>query len=675
MENLLCNLLKQKSQILKELRRGRIEDIHITNDGMIKIVGRDTAPNTIEIPIEGLLKEKGISLEEANNLTKKELVQYAFNVLCREIIGEIAEIEEDEGKDKKEDIYAYFEPGEFFSIIVLQTTEIPSYGYLCDVIDVMAEKFALFEDTEGVPVVPKEIESMTDNFLYAACVTKMRSKLEGRDGITDAQALLNAIYRLDFGDLSEIGNEIVPKQGQARDIAHGLNGYVRAARYKDNFFYPKDFAQAKIEGINIINNLYFRMVELGYIEPNYEPENIQDIYELVYSNIDKYLEKIIEEANEIHVNLTPGKINGITRKESGHEGYVNPRVSLAISNHYLDNIFMDYGIGTDEQERALAVSQKVKKITGIDGLENVELYEDNLRRLKSRMLTGLTLSKEGDVQIDGEMYATSDIGKQRENQEDAVLLLKDGDVPGFKMMIVADGVGGTDRGEVASHKLVNKVKEWFEGLSKEQKEHYYSNISDIEQELDKIIRKIANELDYELGIGGSTTFVCAVIGKDETIITNVGDSRAYLVKDGRLEQVSVDDAFVQEQYEKGKIPSKDAMRFHKKANVITSCVGGIVDIIEIHPSIVKNDEYDMVLLFSDGVTDCLSEEEIAVITRTTDKTELSQKLVKRALDNESLAPEEVADNTDYKSVIKGGKDNTTAAVYINNDNENNRDER
>lgn len=673
MERLLGESIKQEAQILKELKDETIEDISIINDEMIQITGRRTIPNSIIIPVEGLLREKEISLEDAHQLTKKELKQYAFNVLCREVIGEIATIEEATRINGETDLFAYFEPGQLLSILGIKTTEIPRYGPLSDVINVMAEKFDIFPHTESETTESAETDSKTNDFLYAACVTKMRFEQEGREGNSNAQALLNAIYTFDYGNLSEKGSEVVTSQGQARDIAHGLKGYGRASGYDNSLTYPIEFAQARIEGINIINALYSKMVELEYFEPYTEPRKTQDIYELVYANIDKYLEKIIEEAKEIHDDLTPREIGGITRKGFGKKGYVNPQVSLAISNHYLDDIFMQYGIGTDEQERKLAVSQRIRRLSGIDGIGNVELYEENLRKLQSKMITGLTLSKEGNIEIDGEMYATTDIGKVRENQEDAVLLLKDGDVPGLKMMIVADGMGGADKGEVASHRIVNQIREWFEGLSVEEKEHYYSNIADIEQELNKIIREVANELDRRLFKRGGATIVCSIIGRDETIITNVGDSRAYIVNDGRLEQVSVDDAYVQEEYEKGEIPSRDAMRFHHKAYVITSSVGGR-RLKKIHSSILSNDDYDMILLFSDGVTDCLSEEEIAVITRTTDKSKLSQELVRHALENLSIAPEEVANMWGYDSEIEGGKDNSTAAVYVKDEKDRDKDE-
>lgn len=73
----------------------------------------------------------------------------------------------------------------------------------------------------------------------------------------------------------------------------------------------------------------------------------------------------------------------------------------------------------------------------------------------------------------------------------------------------------------------------------------------------------------------------------------------------------------------------------------------------------------MLLFFSDGATDCLSEEEIAVICKTTDRKETAKILAQKAIEHDSIAPEVLHDEyTDFNFYIPGGKDNTTVAVYI-----------
>ena len=267
----------------------------------------------------------------------------------------------------------------------------------------------------------------------------------------------------------------------------------------------------------------------------------------------------------------------------------------------------------------------------------------NLKRVQAEMITGLTPKVEGDIELDGTCYASTSIGKVRENQEDAVILVKDEQLPEFKMLVVADGMGGTESGELASSKLVNGLKYWFENLNETERNCYFTGISGLEDSFNKQINEINDMINISLLSRGGTTFTCAIIGKEDTLIANVGDSRAYIVKDGKLEQVSEEDSVSYEAFKRGEIPTKDAIRFHSRSNEITQCVGcwGSPD---VHFNTLNNKDYDMILLFSDGVTDCLSEEEIAIICRETDKREIYKKLVGKALETTSLAPEEIIGN-------------------------------
>ena len=296
--------------------------------------------------------------------------------------------------------------------------------------------------------------------------------------------------------------------------------------------------------------------------------------------------------------------------------------------------------------------------------QELKRFPKSIKELKARMITGLTPVVEGNIELDEICFATTAIGKRREKQEDAVLLIKDEKNPNFKMMVVADGMGGEQHGEYASNMLVEGLQQWFEGLNNEEKQCYYTGVASLQQSLNDKINEISSKIAEKLyGLGG-TTLVCAIIGEHDTLITNVGDSRAYTIKSGKLEQVTIDDAIVQEEFEKGKIPYKDAMRFHREAAGITECVemGNIKD---IHWAILNNDDYDMLLLFSDGVTDCLSEDDIAVICKKTNRKEVAKMLVQKAIENDSIVPEELIEEyVDLNLYIPGGKDNTTTALYI-----------
>ena len=285
-----------------------------------------------------------------------------------------------------------------------------------------------------------------------------------------------------------------------------------------------------------------------------------------------------------------------------------------------------------------------------------------------KMITGLTKEVEGEIELDEDTFGATDIGKIRKNQEDALLLIKDKDIPEFRMLVVADGVGGEEFGEVASNTIVKSLKEWFENLSDDEKKCYYNGIEGLKESLlDRIELKIQPEVEYNTRNAGGSTLVCAIIGKDNTLVANVGDSRAYIEKDGKLIQVSREDTAAQQNLESGKTPTKEASRFDEESNHILQCLGmPRKELIRPNVEIINNNDYDMLLLFSDGVTDCISDEDMAVVCRTTDKKELAKKIVEKALRNDSFISEELLDYNHLKGYKQGGIDNTTAAVCINN---------
>lgn len=650
MRRILGESIRQEANILCK----GIKNVRITENAIIA----ESEEYSITIPI---------TTEEASKLKDEDVQGYIYKLLLNDILEELG------------------------TVVTREIRAVNRYGTnynISDILSMVANNIVEF---------PSEIPSGTagiltkealDNYLYASAVTRLKFIQEGHINPNSHMNLLGEEYYM----RRHYGNSAT-RQGRARDIAFDLDGYLYGADPNSDRIKATGGADlafltiARIEGINIVNVLYGQLVKDGFIEPFDEPRSTEDKFEAILQQerkkhgLAKYLDSIIEDAQKIH-GLTPDEIAEISGSE-----YTNTRVSLAISNHYLDNIEMlraglpgQFIFGQLEDERDLARSQRARELVqlraqkaeltdysdALDEIQNIELYGDNLRKIQSRMITGLTAEQEGNIEIDEEMYATTAIGRKKINQEDAVLLVKDEDVPGLKMMIVADGMGGMYNGVIASHMVVNKIKEWFEGLSKEQKEHFYSNIADIQQELNRIISECSSEIDNELLGKGEATIVCSIIGENETIITNVGDSRAYLVADRQLKQVSIDDTYGQATYEAGNLPSKDAMRFYR-FNDVASSVGK--EFKEIHSSVISNDDYDMILLFSDGVTDCLSEEEIAVITRQTDKSKLSQELVRKAVENLSRAPREITTDMRYMGgpfdlTIPGGKDNTTAAVYI-----------
>ena len=300
---------------------------------------------------------------------------------------------------------------------------------------------------------------------------------------------------------------------------------------------------------------------------------------------------------------------------------------------------------------------------------NLVIYRDNVKRLCS-MITGYTSPDrdpdlppkkvEGDISVDSDLGASTSIGKYRDNQEDAVLIMKHKANQKYKMMVVADGVGGGLSGERASYICVNEMKIWFDHLDPQifrDKDLLYLELY---RRLDIINKKI-----NALGDGAETTFVCAIVADRYTWIVNIGDSRAYIVEGKRFQQISTDDSDAQAFYEHGLIEKKDDMRFAKISNRITNSLGGSRLNVTPNAVAIPNDSYDAILLFSDGVTDCLSDEQIFAVTRKTSAKRIAHKLVQKALRTVSTRKKKPNDQIAFYEEIQPGKDNTTAAVLLN----------
>lgn len=186
-------------------------------------------------------------------------------------------------------------------------------------------------------------------------------------------------------------------------------------------------------------------------------------------------------------------------------------------------------------------------------------------------------------------------GIVRENNEDACFV-----IPSHDVYIVADGVGGNNSGEVASRTAVTEIAELVnkEGLDKCQSaEEIFGFFYDA--------LEIANNSIYKLGMeneanrGMATTAVTAFVKGEDAYISNIGDSRAYLFRDGRLNKITTDHTYVNELISKGVITEEEAEN-HKQRNVITKALGTEMlaepDFYKV--SLLKG---DVLMLCSDGL--------------------------------------------------------------------------
>src|SRR6266702_2719894 len=166
----------------------------------------------------------------------------------------------------------------------------------------------------------------------------------------------------------------------------------------------------------------------------------------------------------------------------------------------------------------------------------------------------------------------------------AYVIPKDPQVMAMKgaLFIVADGMGGHAAGEVASEIAVDSVSNAY----------YMDDNEDVATPLLQAIKR-ANTAIYQraaenmLRSGMGTTCVAAVLRGNMSYIANVGDSRAYLVRDGQVKQVSQDHSWVGEQVRAGLL-TEDQARTHAQRNVITRCLGTQADVeIDVFPETIE----------------------------------------------------------------------------------------
>jgi serine/threonine protein phosphatase PrpC len=200
--------------------------------------------------------------------------------------------------------------------------------------------------------------------------------------------------------------------------------------------------------------------------------------------------------------------------------------------------------------------------------------------------------------------ARTDVGIVRTGNEDNYLMLAE-----HGIFIVADGMGGHAAGEVASEMAVRITSQSIGSLRGLSDEEAGDRIrTAIRSANDAIFERTLSEHDKR-GMGTTATVLVLMPGR--YLIGQVGDSRAYLLRDGQLQQVTKDHSYVQEQVDAGLL-TPDQARVHPYSNVITRCVGAGIDVA---PDIYFGslDAGDVLLLASDGLTGMLEDEQIGSI--------------------------------------------------------------
>ncbi len=243
-------------------------------------------------------------------------------------------------------------------------------------------------------------------------------------------------------------------------------------------------------------------------------------------------------------------------------------------------------------------------------------------------------------------FGLTDVGRKRRHNEDAYLLDAE-----RGLFVVADGMGGHAAGEVASRITVESIQEYIAATEEEHESSwpfgFNSRVSvegnrlttAVEKANEKVMRAVQNRPELK---GMGTTVVAALFDADRATLVHVGDSRAYLFRDGELRRLTDDHSWVQEQVNAG-ILSEDEAKSHPLKNVVTRALGGAahvsVDLIEV--PVRPGDRF---LLCSDGLTGMVPDEDLFAHFRSEG---LIEKTVRQLIDTAN---------------DRGGVDNITAIV-------------
>ena len=237
-------------------------------------------------------------------------------------------------------------------------------------------------------------------------------------------------------------------------------------------------------------------------------------------------------------------------------------------------------------------------------------------------------------------HGLTDVGRRRESNQDSLLV-----APERGVYAVADGMGGHAAGEVASHIAIEALSETLVTDSLDGEEIDAQEVANrLENAFIEGNRRICDSVVSRgewRGMG--TTIVALITLGHRAVIGHVGDSRAYLLRDGTLRRLTNDHSWVSEQVRMGLMTDEEAHR-HPMRNIVTRALGNRpaldVDISEadVRPT-------DVFLLCSDGLNSMLTDNEI------------HEALSRNAADPEA-ACRELIDQANHK----GGEDNITVIV-------------
>ncbi len=224
------------------------------------------------------------------------------------------------------------------------------------------------------------------------------------------------------------------------------------------------------------------------------------------------------------------------------------------------------------------------------------------------------------------IVAKTDKGMVRETNQDAYAV---GELPGgVAWAVVCDGMGGAAGGNIASALAVKVISEKINNS-------YNAQMKDMSIKNMLHSALVAANLEvFDMSLerpelrGMGTTVVCAIVKEGQAYIMHAGDSRAYIVSENGLKQITMDHSMVQDLVNKGKITEEEAA-VHPNKNIITRALG-VEKTIEIDFRQVDLDKGNTLIICTDGLSNYVSSQEICEEIKDSKYYAFADRLVKKA---------------------------------------------
>jgi serine/threonine protein phosphatase PrpC len=222
----------------------------------------------------------------------------------------------------------------------------------------------------------------------------------------------------------------------------------------------------------------------------------------------------------------------------------------------------------------------------------------------------------------------TDVGRVRDGNEDAYLVAD-------SVFAVADGMGGHLAGEIASAKALEPVEQ-LDGKVYADPEEAVEALRRAVEEANHIVSQLADDEPLYRGMG--TTLTAVMVEGRRLHLAHVGDSRAYLLRDGTFRQLTDDHTLVQHLIDEGQI-SKEEAASHPQRSIITRAIG-VSREVDVDSMSLDLQPGDQILLCSDGLTGVLSDEEIErALQADASEDDIIAGLIERA--NEGGGPDNI----------------------------------